>query len=65
MEKINILKEVDKLANLWNKTKDTKYKEEWYKLIKEWNDGHNFIKRRNVSFGRSYKTDDDRYRVIK
>jgi uncharacterized protein YjgD (DUF1641 family) len=27
--------ELDKLANLYNKTKDKKYFDEWYKLIKQ------------------------------
>jgi hypothetical protein len=27
-------KKIDELANLWNKTKDPKYKDEWYKLYK-------------------------------
>ena len=65
MEKINILDEADKLANLWNKTKDPKYKDLWYKYIKEWSNGSNTIKRWNISSSRSYKTDDDRYKVIK
>ena len=26
---------LDQLANLWNKTKDPKYKNEWYKLLKK------------------------------
>ena len=39
-EKINIMlmmqltKKLDQLARLYNETKDPKYKEEWYKLIK-------------------------------
>lgn len=28
-------KELDKIANLWNKTKDPKYKEQWYALLKQ------------------------------
>ena len=35
MEK-KILQEINKLANLYNKTKDDKYKILWYKKIKEW-----------------------------
>ncbi len=27
------LKKIDKAANMWNKTKDPKYKELWYKLL--------------------------------
>jgi len=43
-----IQKKLDEVANLWNKTKDPKYKDLWYKLIKEWNGNNNF-RRRNVS----------------
>ena len=27
-------KELDKIANLWHKTKDPKYKKQWYALLK-------------------------------
>lgn len=27
-------KELDRIANLWNKTKDPKYKKQWYALLK-------------------------------
>jgi len=26
-------KELDKIANLWHKTKDPKYKKQWYKIL--------------------------------
>jgi hypothetical protein len=29
---------IEKAANLWNQTKDPKYKEQWYKRIEEWNE---------------------------
>jgi hypothetical protein len=29
------VKELDRLANLWNKSKDETYREEWYRLIKK------------------------------
>ena len=58
------LKKIDEVAKLWNKTRDPKYKEEWYKLIKEWANGPYNIDRWDVSSGRSDKTDDGRYRVI-
>lgn len=29
------LKKLDELANLYNKTNNPKYKEEWYKLIRK------------------------------
>jgi len=31
----NITDKADQAANNWNKTKDPKYREEWYKLVKE------------------------------
>ena len=42
-------KKIDDVANLWEKTKDPKYKDLWYKLIKEYSNGTNNIDRRNVS----------------
>tara|TARA_Y100001960_G_C14210494_1_gene604078 strand:+ start:441 stop:620 length:180 start_codon:yes stop_codon:yes gene_type:complete len=44
-----MITKIDELANLWNKTKNPKYKDEWYKYIKEWSDGINNTNRRNVS----------------
>ena len=32
-------KKIDEIAILWNKTKDPKYKEIWYKLLKEFANG--------------------------
>ena len=29
------IKELDRIANLWNKTKDPKYKKQWYALLKQ------------------------------
>ena len=52
------LQKIDELADLWNKTKDPKYKDLWYKYIKEWADGLNTIERRTVSPDRSNKRDD-------
>ena len=34
---------------MYDKTKDPKYKELWYKLIKEFANGSNNIKRRDIS----------------
>ena len=53
------LQKIDEVARRWNKTKDPKDKELWYKLIKEY--GLNNTKRRNVSSDSSYKTDDGRH----
>ena len=50
------LQKINEVAVRWNKTKDPKDKELWYKLIKEWN-GINNTKRWNVSSDSSYKTD--------
>ena len=43
------LKKIDDVANLWEKTKDPKYKDLWYKYIKEYVNGINNTDRRNVS----------------
>ena len=50
-------KKIDELAVLWEKTKNPKYKDEWYKHIKEWADGFNNLDRRHVSSGASDKRD--------
>ena len=44
--------QLDKLANEYNKTKDPKYKEAWYKLIKElaYGTGYYNTKGRTVPF---------------
>ena len=44
-------KKLDEIANLYHKTKDPKYKDLWYKLIKEFVDGTDNTDRRVVSFG--------------
>jgi hypothetical protein len=51
-------KKIDNLANLWNKTKDPKYKDLWYKYVKEYTNGFNNMERRPVSTDPSHKTDD-------
>ena len=56
--------ELDKLANLWNKTKDPKYKKLWYKKIKEFANGFNTSKRRIVSISKCHKRDDGTYLII-
>mgnify|MGYP003130856332 CR=1 FL=1 len=53
-----ILKKIDEVANLWEKTKDPKYKDLWYKLIREFANGPHNIKRWTLSSSSSYKTDD-------
>ena len=54
-----ILKKIDEAANNWNKTKDPKYKNLWYKLVKEY--GPNNTKRWNVSSSSRDETDDGRH----
>ncbi len=51
-------KKIDELAVLWNKTKDPKYKDLWYKLIKEYTNGLNNMERRIISTDSSNKKDD-------
>ena len=55
---MELLKKIDDVANLWEKTKDPKYKNLWYQLVKEFANGPNNIKRRTVSTDSSHKTDD-------
>ena len=55
------LQKIDELADLWNKTKDPKYKDEWYKYIKEWANGPHNIKRWNVSVSSVNKANDGTY----
>ncbi len=57
------LKKIDEVAIKWNKTKDPKDKELWYKLIKEYNNGINNSNRRNVPSSPSDKTNDERNRT--
>ena len=57
------LQTINEVAIRWNKTKDPKDKELWYKLIKEY--GLNNTKRWNVSTDSSDKTDDGRNRIIR
>ena len=49
MEREQTLKTIDNVWKQWDKTKDSKYKDLWFKLIKEWADGRNNITRRNIS----------------
>ena len=55
---------IDEAAIMWNKTKDPKYKDLWYKLIKEFVDGSYNLKRWNVSVSSCNKTDDGTYIII-
>ena len=61
MEQEIILKKIDDAANKWNKTKDSQYKDLWYKLIKENANGLDYFKRRNLSVNSCHKNDDGTY----
>ena len=53
---------INELANLWNKTKDPKYKDLWYKLVKEFADGANNLEQRTISTDSSHQEDVGRNR---
>ncbi len=59
------LKKIDNVANLWEKTKDPKYKNLWYKLVKEFANGPNNIKRWTVPINSSDKRDNAKYKITK
>ncbi len=59
------LKKIDEAAKMWEKTKDPKYKDLWYKYIREFANGPNNIERRIVSIDSSVKTDNGKYIIIK
>ena len=55
---------IDDAANMWNKTKDPKYKDLWYKLIKEYANGPHNIERWDVSISSVNKANDGTYVFI-
>ena len=61
---MTIQKEIDEAANNWNKTKDPQYKDLWYKLIREWNNGTNNFKRRTLSINSCHKANDGTFVFI-
>ena len=63
MAREQLLKKIDEVANLWNKTKDQYYKFLWYKLIKEFNNRHGShnTERWNISVSSVNKADDGTY----
>ncbi len=48
--------QLDRLANLYNKTKEPRYKDQWLKEVRK-NYGSNNTKRWNLPSSRSNKTD--------
>ena len=59
-----MLEQIDKIAIEYNKTKDPKYKDLWYKKVKEWANGPYNTERWNVSVSSVNKADDGTYVVI-
>ena len=57
-------REIDRAANLWEKTKDPKYKDLWYRLVKEWANGLNNSERRIVSVSSCHKANDGTYVIV-
>ena len=55
-----MMQKIEEAARFWNKTKDPKYKEEWYKLVKEFANGPHNIKRWVVPITSSNKADNGR-----
>ena len=51
-------KKIDDAWKMWDKTKDIKYKNLWYKLIKEWAHGS------NNTTGRSIPSSADNSRTV-
>jgi hypothetical protein len=59
------MQEIDDAANMWEKTKDPKYKDEWYRLIRRFNNVLNIIERRVVSSSRSDERNDKGNNFVK
>ena len=49
------MQKIDEAAVMWNKTRDPKYKDLWYKLIEEFVNGIDNTDRRIVSFNNRRK----------
>ena len=56
-----MMQKIEEAARFWNKTKDPKYKNLWYKYIKEYVNGINNSRRWNISSSSSDRTDDGRH----
>ncbi len=61
MEQKQLLIKIDEVAARWNKTRDPKDKDLWYKLIREFNHGIDRTERWNVSVNSVNKADDGTY----
>ena len=56
-------RKIDEVAILWSKTKNPKYKQQWYQLVRSLYGSDN-TKRWNVHSNSSDKTNDERCNVI-
>ena len=61
---VKLTENLDEIANKYNKTKDIKYKNLWYKLVKEFANGADYFKRRTVSINSCHKADDGTYTFV-
>ena len=61
---VKLTENLDEIANKYNKTKDSKYKDQWYKLVKEFANGPHNTKRRIVSVSSCHKNDNGEYLII-
>jgi hypothetical protein len=59
----NQLKKIEEAASNWNKTKNPYYKNLWYQLIKEWNDGSHNTKRRVIPINTRIKRNNERFSI--
>ena len=64
-ENMVTLKKIDEIANLWEKTKDPKYKNLWYKYIREFANGPNNIKRWTVPTNSSDKRNNAKHKITR
>jgi len=55
---MTLQEKINEAAIKYNKTKDPKYKDLWYKLVKEFADGANYFKRRTISINSVVQADD-------
>ena len=62
---MELLKKIDDVAKLWEKTKNPKYKNLWYKYIREFANGPNNIKRWTVSTTSSDKRDNAKHKITR
>ena len=58
-------KKIDNIANLWEKTKDPKYKNLWYEYIREFANGPNNIKRWTVPTNSSDKRNNAKHKITR